>query len=158
MKVSSSANKNDLTLSYLFLIMISGLSYLIPTQYDAVLTLFLVVSYYYATIGWDGIRARHNDYAWKLANMSPLMQLLGIPLLLVHTFFCLTFLAINETGAATIGVCLVTHILGYFVDNDSFSENENRTVIVFFVAPFFVITLNLFLSVVRSARFVPDRI
>lgn len=153
MKVLSPVNKSDLALSYLFLIFISGLSHLIPTEYDVLLTLFLVVSFYFSSLEWDGIRARHNNYACELANMTPLMQVLGIPMLLVYTFSSMTFLALNESGAATICVCLVTHVLGYFVDNDSFSENESRTVMVFFIAPLFVIALNLFVNALRTARF-----
>ena len=153
MTLLSPITRNDLILSYFFLIVISCLSYLVPTQYDIFLTLFLLISIYFSSLGWDGIRDRHNSYACKLACMSFPMQVLGVPLLLCYTFSCMTFMALEEIGSGTVFVCLVTHCIGYFVDNDSFTENENRTVVVFLVAPFLVITLNLFLSAIKSTRF-----
>jgi hypothetical protein len=152
MKVLSPSNKHDLALSYFFLIFLSAFSHFIPAHYDIVLTLFLLLSFYFSSLGWDRIRNRHNMYACELANSTPVMQLLGVPLLLVYTYSCMTFMAFNEVGTVTVSVCLVTHCLGYFVDNDSLTTTH--TLMVFFLAPFFIITLNLFVSALKSTRFV----
>ncbi len=82
------------------------------------------------------------------------MQLLGMPLLIIYTYTCMTFIALNEVGTVTLFIFLVTHCLGYFVDNDSFSNNENRTVLVFLLAPFLIIVLYSAHSAIKSTRFV----